>query len=119
MVASVKLGWPGIAVTMVSMCVPPLNDPHRSHLGEAGLLPNKAASLIKLGAVLEVLDPQQELVLILSGLNAPTAMLAPTVEGKPPHMSFESVLNTCGHVFLSLVTQKGLLLLSGTMQLSH
>ena len=56
-VAMVKIGWPGLLVTLVSVYVPPLTSPHRSYLGEAGLLPTKAASLMELGAVLGLLDP--------------------------------------------------------------
>ena len=40
-VAVVKIGWPGLALTLVSIYVPPLTNPHRSRIGEAGLLPTK------------------------------------------------------------------------------
>ena len=55
----------------------------------------------------------------MGDLNARTAALAPTVEGQLPRMSTDKVLNTRGHALLSLLTQQKLLLLSGTMQLSH
>ena len=58
MVAAVKIGWPGFPVTLVSVYVPPLTDPHRTRLGEAGLLPTEAVSLMELGAVLKLLSPQ-------------------------------------------------------------
>ena len=48
---------------------------------EAGLLPTEAAALLELGAVLELLDPQHEPVLLLGDFNARTASLAPSVEG--------------------------------------
>ena len=54
--AAVKMGWPGLVLTLVSVNLPPLTNPQRSHLGEAGLLPTKAAFFIKLGTVLELLD---------------------------------------------------------------
>ena len=56
-VVAVKIGWPGFTVTLVSINVPPLTDPHRTRLREAGLLPTEAASLTELGAVLELLSP--------------------------------------------------------------
>ena len=92
----VKIGWPGLTVTLVSIYVPPLADPHRTCLGKASLLPTKAASLMELGAVLELLDPQQEPVLIMGNFNACTAILAPSMEGQLPHVSTTPVLNTHG-----------------------
>ena len=56
-VAAVKVGWPGFMVTLISVYLPPLTDPHKARLVEAGLLPTKAASLTELGAVLELVDP--------------------------------------------------------------
>ena len=56
-VAAVKVGWLGFAVTLVSVYVPPLTNPHRSHLVEVGVLPTKAASLTELGAVLGLISP--------------------------------------------------------------
>ena len=44
MVAAVKVGWLGFEVALVSAYVPPLTDPHRAGLVEAGLLPTEAAS---------------------------------------------------------------------------
>ena len=79
-VAAVKVGWLGFEVALVSVYVPPLTDPHKSHLVEAGLLPTEAAALTELGAVLELLDPQHDPVLIMGDLNARTAAVAPTVE---------------------------------------
>ena len=79
-VAAVKVGWLGFEVALVSVYVPPLTDPHRACLVEAGLLPTKAAALTELGAVLELLDPQHDPVLIMGDLNARTAAVAPTVE---------------------------------------
>ena len=69
-VAAVKIGWLGLVVTLVSIYMPPLTDPHTFCLGEAGLLPTKAASLMKLGAVHKLFNPQQEPVLIVGDLNA-------------------------------------------------
>ena len=57
--AAVKVGWQGFVVTLVSVYLPPLTDPCRFHLGEAGLLPTKAVSLMELGAVLKLLEPQR------------------------------------------------------------
>ena len=48
---------------------------------EAGLLPTEAAALLELGAVLELLDPQHEPVLLLGDFNARTASLAPFCRG--------------------------------------
>ena len=56
-VAAVKVGWLGFEVALVSIYVPPLTDPHKAHLVEAGLLPTEAAALTELGAVLELLNP--------------------------------------------------------------
>ena len=56
-VAAVKVGWPGFAVTLISIYLPPLTDPHKVRLVEAGLLPTEAASLTELGAVLVLVDP--------------------------------------------------------------
>ena len=86
-VAAFKVGWPGFVVTLVSVYIPPLTSPHKGliipHKGlvEAGLLPTEAAALLELGAVLELLDPQHEPVLLLGDFNARTAALAPTVDG--------------------------------------
>ena len=52
-VDAVKAGWPGFAVTLVSIYLLPLADPHRARLVEAGLLPTEAASLTELGVVVE------------------------------------------------------------------
>ena len=79
-VAAVKVGWLGFEVALVSIYVLPLTDPHRARLVEAGLLPTKAAALTELGAVLELLDPQHDPVLVMGDLNACTAAVAPTVE---------------------------------------
>ena len=79
-VAAVKVGWLGFEVALVSVYVPPLTDPHRARLVEAGLVPTEAAALTELGAVLELLDPQHDPVLIMGDLNARTAAVAPTVE---------------------------------------
>ena len=68
-------------MTLVSVYIPPLTSPHRSRLVKAGLLPTEAAALLELGAVLELLDPQHEPVLLLGDFNARTASLAPSVEG--------------------------------------
>ena len=51
-IAAVKIGWPRFIVTLVSMYVLPLTNPHRSHLRKSGLLPTKEVLLRKLGAVL-------------------------------------------------------------------
>ena len=80
-VAAVKVGWPGFVVTLVLVYVPPLTSPHRGRLVEAGLLPTEAASLLELGSVLELLDPQHEPVLLMGDLNARTAAFTPPVEG--------------------------------------
>ena len=56
-VAAVKIGWLGFEVALVSVYVPPLTDPNKARLVEAGLLPTEAATLTELGAVLELLDP--------------------------------------------------------------
>ena len=56
-VAAVKISWLGFEVALVSVYVPPLTDPHKARLVEAGLLPTEAATLTELGAVLELLDP--------------------------------------------------------------
>ena len=86
---------------------------------EAGLLPTEAAALLELGAVLELLDPQHEPVLLLGDFNARTASLAPSVEGQISRMSTDTVLNARGRALLSLLTQHELQLLSGTTQLSR
>ena len=56
-VAAVKVGWLGFEVALVSVYVPPLTDPHKARLVEAGLLPTEAAALTELGGVLELLVP--------------------------------------------------------------
>ena len=111
-VAAIKVGWMGFALTLVSVYVPPLTSPNRSHIIEAGLVPTEAASFTGLGAVLDLLDPKWEPVLIMGNMNAHTAVFAPTVEGQLPHMSVDTVLNTRSHALLSLVIQQELLLLS-------
>ena len=111
--AAVKVGWTGFALTLVSVYVPPLTSPHRSRIVEAGLVPTEAASLMELGAVLDLIDPQREPVLIMGDLNARTAAFVPTVEGQVPRVSADTVLNTRGRALLSLLTQQELLLLSG------
>ena len=68
-------------MTLVLVYVLPLTSPHRGHLVEVGLLPTVAASLLELGAIFELLDPQQQLVFLLGDFNAHTAALAPTMEG--------------------------------------
>ena len=79
-VAAVKVGWLGLKVALVSVYVPHLTDPHRARLVEASLLPTETAALTELGAVLELLDPQHDPVLIMGDLNARTAAVDPTVE---------------------------------------
>ena len=96
MVGAIKIGWPGLAVTLVYIYMPPQTDPQRTRLGEAGLLPTEAASLTELGAILELLDPQQEPVLILGDSNTRTAALAPSMDGQLPYISTATVLNNCG-----------------------
>ena len=91
-------------MALVSIYVPPLTDPHKARLVEAGLLPTEAATLTELGAVLELLDPWYELVFIMGDPNACTTALAPTVEGQLPRMSTDKVLNIRGHALLSLLT---------------
>ena len=68
-------------VTLVSIYLQPLTNLYRSCLGEAGLLPTKAASLIELGAVLELLDPLQDPVLIMGNFNTGIEAATPTIEG--------------------------------------
>ena len=100
-------------LTLISVYVPPLTSPHRSRIAEAGLVPTEAASLIELGAVLDLLDFKQEPVLIMCDLNARTAAFLPTVEGQVSCVSIDTVLNSRGQALLSLLTQKELLMLSG------
>ena len=78
MVAAIKVGWLGFLLTLVTVYVPPLTTPH---FVEAGMLPTVAASLMELGTMLKLLDPQCEPLLIMGDLNACTAALAPIVEG--------------------------------------
>ena len=104
-VAAVKVGWLGFEVALVSIYVPPLTDPQKACLVEAGLLPTEAVALTELGAVLELLDPLRDPVLIMGDLNARTAALGPTVEDQLPCMSTENVLSTRGHALISLLTQ--------------
>ena len=80
-VAAFKVGWPGFVVTLVSVYVPPLTSLHKGCLVEDGLLPTEAAALLEQGAVLELLDPQHEPVLLMGDFNACTAALTPTVDG--------------------------------------
>ena len=70
---------------------------------------------MELRAVLDLLDPQQEPVLIMGNLNAHTAAFVPTVEVQVPRVSAGTVLNTRSHALLYLLTQQELLLLSGTI----
>ena len=67
-------------MALVFIYVPPLTDPHKACLVEAGLLPTKAAALTELGAVVELLDPLCDPVLIMGDFNACTAALTPTVK---------------------------------------
>ena len=80
MVTAIKVGWTGFLMTLVLVYVPALTAPYRSHLFEAGLLPTEAALLIELGAMLELLGPEHEPVLIMGVLNTCTATFAPSVE---------------------------------------
>ena len=66
---------------------------------EAGLLPTEAAALLELGAVLELLDPQHEPVLLMGDFNACTASLAPSVEGQISRMSTNTVLMPVAMLF--------------------
>ena len=54
----------------------PHNQPPQSHLGEAGLLPTEVMSLMELGTIFELLDPQQEPVLIMGDM--PTQLCSPS-----------------------------------------
>ena len=114
MVVAIKVCWTGFALTLVSVYVPPLTFPHRSCIVEAGLVPTEAVFLTELGTVLDLLDPQRELVLIMGDLNARIVAFAPTVEGQVPRMSINTVLNAHGPALFSLLTQQELLLLSDT-----
>ena len=80
-VAAFRVGWPGFVVTLVSVYIPPLTSPHKGRLVEVGLLPTEAAALLELGALLELLDPRHEPVLLMGDFNARTAALTPTVDG--------------------------------------
>ena len=57
-VAAVKVGWPDFVATLVLVYIPPLTSKHRGCLVEAGLPPTELASLLELGTLLELLDPQ-------------------------------------------------------------
>ena len=57
-------------MTLVSVYIPPLTSPYKVRLVEAGLLPTEAAALLELGALLELLDPQHEPVLLMGDFNA-------------------------------------------------
>ena len=65
-----------------------------------------------------MLDPKQELVLIMGKLNTHISVLASTIEGQHLRVSTVTVLNAHGHALISLLMQQKLLLLSSTMQLS-
>ena len=82
-----------------------------------GLLPTKAAYLMDLGTVLELLYPKHMPLLIMGYLNACNAALAPTMEGQVSCVSADTVLNKCNRDLLSLPMQQALLVLSGTIQL--
>ena len=79
--AAFKVGWPGFVVTLVSVYIPPLTSLHKGRLVEVGLLPTEAAALLELGALLELLDPRHEPMLLMGDFNARTAALTPTVDG--------------------------------------
>ena len=68
-------------MTLLVVYMLPLTAPHLSHLVEAGLLPTKAAYLTEISAVIELLGPNHEPVVIIGGLNAYTTAFAPSVEG--------------------------------------
>ena len=70
---------------------------------EAGLLPSEAAALLELDTLLELLDPQHELVLLMGDFNAHTSPFTPIVEGQLPRMSTNTVLNPHSHGLLSLL----------------
>ena len=55
---------------------------------------------MELGAVLDLVDPVCELLVIMGDLNACTAVLAPTREGQVPHVGIDTMLYACGHSFL-------------------
>ena len=57
------------------------------------MLPTEPASLMEMGAMLELLDPQRELVLIMGNLNDYTATLAPNMKSQLPDMSTCTVVN--------------------------
>ena len=65
MVAADNVVWMGFMMTLVLVYTPLLTAPHRSHLVEAGLLPTEAASLTELSAVLDLLDPVHETMVIM------------------------------------------------------
>ena len=72
---------------------------------EAGLLPTEAVALLELGAMLELLNPQPEPILLMGDFNACTASLAPSVKGQISCMSTDTVFNARSCAFLSLLTQ--------------
>ena len=119
MVAADNVVWMGFMMTLVLVYTPLLTAPHRSHLVETSLLPTEVASVVELGAVLELLSPKCHPVLIIGDLNVHSAVLAPTMQGQVPCVSMDPVLNAHCFALLSLLVQQGLLLLSGITQLFH
>ena len=92
-----------MAVSLVAVYVSPLSHTHTACLEEAGLPPSEESTLTELAAVLEMLSPLEEPVVVMGDLNAHTASLHPNVEGQLPRQSSDTTVNAQGHALLALL----------------
>ena len=92
-----------MAVSLVAVYAPPLSHTHRVRLEEAGLPPSEESALTELAAVLEMLSPLEEPVVVMGDLNARTASLHPNVEGQLHRQSSDSTVNARGCALLALL----------------
>ena len=109
-------------VSLVAVYAPPLSHIHRVCLEEAahtgyawahthrvclgrpgGGPPSEESTLMKLAAVLEMLSPLKEPVVVVGDLNAHTASLHPNVEGQLPRQSSDTTVNARGCALLALL----------------
>ena len=92
-----------MAVSLVAVYAPPLSHTHRVRLEEVGLPPSEESTLTELAAVLEMLSPLEDPVVVMGDLNARTASLHPNVEGQLHRQSSDSTVNARGRALLALL----------------
>ena len=92
-----------MAVSLVAVYAPLLSHTHRACLEEAGLPPSEESTLTELAAVLEILSPLEQPMVVMGDLNARTASLHPNVEGQLPRQSSDTTVNAQGCTLLTLL----------------